>query len=78
MPNASISGLAAYFFTGDHARIWRVMERIGSGMVGIDTGAISNEVGPFGGIKQSGLGREGSRYGIDESLELKYACLAVA
>ncbi|MBF6992514.1 NAD-dependent succinate-semialdehyde dehydrogenase [Cupriavidus sp. IK-TO18] len=77
MANNSIFGLASYFFTRDHARIWRVMERLEAGMVGVNTGLISNEVGPFGGIKQSGLGREGSRYGIEEYLELKYACIAV-
>ncbi|PLR44574.1 aldehyde dehydrogenase family protein, partial [Chimaeribacter arupi] len=55
-------------------RQWRVSEALESGMVGINTGAISNEVAPFGGVKQSGLGREGSRYGLEEYLELKYLC----
>jgi len=68
-------GLAAYLYTRDMGRIWRVSEALEFGMVGINTGAISNEVGPFGGIKQSGLGREGSRYGIDEYLEMKYLCM---
>ncbi|WP_274585038.1 NAD-dependent succinate-semialdehyde dehydrogenase [Neisseria leonii] len=68
-------GLAAYCFTGDAARQWRVGEALEYGMVGINTGLISNEVAPFGGIKMSGLGREGSKYGIDEYLELKYLCL---
>lgn len=68
-------GLAAYFFTADAARQWRVGEALEYGMVGINTGLISNEVAPFGGIKRSGLGREGSRYGADEYLELKYLCI---
>ncbi len=68
-------GLASYFYSRDIGRIWRVAERLEYGMVGINTGIISNEVGPFGGVKQSGLGREGSKYGIDEYLELKYLCL---
>jgi len=67
-------GLAAYLFSRDAARIWRAAERIESGMVGINCGLISNEVAPFGGVKQSGLGREGSHYGIDEFLETKYLC----
>lgn len=73
--NDSEFGLAAYLFSRDHTRIWRVAEALEAGMVGVNTGAISNEVGPFGGIKQSGLGREGSKYGMDEYLELKYICL---
>ncbi|MBB1585035.1 NAD-dependent succinate-semialdehyde dehydrogenase [Serratia sp. OS31] len=75
--NDTIYGLAAYFYTRDAARIWRVSERLEYGMVGINTGLISNEVAPFGGVKQSGLGREGSVYGIDDYLELKYLCQAV-
>lgn len=71
-------GLAAYFFTADAARQWRVGEALEYGMVGINTGLISNEVAPFGGIKRSGLGREGSRYGADEYLELKYLCIDTA
>lgn len=68
-------GLASYFYSRDIARVWRVAEQLEYGMVGINTGLISNEVGPFGGVKQSGLGREGSKYGIDEYLELKYLCI---
>ena len=73
--NDSEFGLAAYLFTEDHRRIWRVSEALESGMVGVNTGLISNEVAPFGGVKQSGLGREGSRHGIEDYLELKYVCL---
>ena len=65
-------GLSAYFYTRDMARIWRVAEALESGMVGINEGILSTEVAPFGGVKQSGLGREGSKYGLDEYLELKY------
>ena len=68
-------GLAAYVYTSDTARQWRMGEALEYGMVGINTGLISNEVAPFGGIKQSGLGREGSKYGVDEYLEIKYLCL---
>lgn len=68
-------GLAAYVFTRHTARQWRIAEALEYGMVGINTGIISNEVAPFGGVKQSGLGREGSQYGIDEYLEIKYVCL---
>ena len=68
-------GLASYFYSRDASRMWRVAEQLEYGMVGINTGLISNEVGPFGGVKQSGLGREGSKYGIDEYLELKYICI---
>ncbi|MDW3682100.1 NAD-dependent succinate-semialdehyde dehydrogenase [Cupriavidus sp. CV2] len=75
MANDTESGLAAYFFSRDMARVWRVAEALEYGMVGINTGLISNEVAPFGGVKQSGLGREGSSYGIDEYLEMKYLCL---
>jgi succinate-semialdehyde dehydrogenase/glutarate-semialdehyde dehydrogenase len=69
--NASEFGLASYFYSRDVARCFRVAEAIESGMVGINTGAISSETVPFGGIKQSGLGREGSRHGLDEYTELK-------
>ncbi|MDP9107689.1 MAG: aldehyde dehydrogenase family protein, partial [Pseudomonadota bacterium] len=62
-------------YSRDIGRVWRVAEKLEFGMVGINTGLISNEVAPFGGIKQSGLGREGSRYGMDEYLELKYLCM---
>ena len=70
-------GLAAYLFTSNTARQWRVGEALEYGMVGINTGLISNEVAPFGGVKRSGLGREGSKYGADEYLELKYLCIDV-
>jgi len=72
--NASDFGLASYFYTRDAARIWRVAERLESGMVGINDGSLSNEMAPFGGIKQSGMGREGSRYGLDDYLNIKYLC----
>ncbi|WP_040976486.1 NAD-dependent succinate-semialdehyde dehydrogenase [Necropsobacter massiliensis] len=75
MANDTEFGLASYLFTQNIARIWRVSEALEYGIVGINEGIISNEVAPFGGIKESGLGREGSRYGIDEFLELKYLCL---
>ncbi|MGA4289282.1 NAD-dependent succinate-semialdehyde dehydrogenase [Ralstonia pseudosolanacearum] len=69
-------GLAAYFYTRDLSRAWRVSEALESGMVGVNTGLISTAEAPFGGVKQSGLGREGSKYGIDEYLEIKYVCMA--
>ena len=68
-------GLASYFYSRDIGRVWRVAEQLDYGMVGINTGLISNEVAPFGGVKQSGLGREGSKYGIDDYLEIKYLCI---
>lgn len=67
-------GLAAYFYTNDYARSWLVAENLEYGMVGINEGIISTEVAPFGGVKESGVGREGSRYGIDDYLEIKYIC----
>ncbi|CAD6560238.1 NAD-dependent succinate-semialdehyde dehydrogenase [Paraburkholderia sabiae] len=70
-------GLAAYFYSRDIARVWRVAEALEYGMVGVNTGLISNEVAPFGGVKQSGIGREGSHYGIDDYVVIKYLCLAV-
>ena len=76
LANDTEYGLAAYFFTRDIGRCWRVAEALEYGMVGINSGMISNEVAPFGGIKQSGLGREGSRYGIEEYLEIKYLAFA--
>jgi succinate-semialdehyde dehydrogenase / glutarate-semialdehyde dehydrogenase len=76
MANDTEFGLAAYFFSRDVGRIFRVAEDLEYGMVGINTGTMSNELAPFGGMKQSGVGREGSRYGIDEYLEMKYLCLA--
>ena len=75
MANDTEFGLAAYFYARDLGRVWRVGEGIESGMVGVNTGIISNEVAPFGGVKQSGIGREGSKYGIDEYLEIKYLCI---
>ena len=69
--NDTIFGLAAYFFTKDVSRIFRVSEALEYGMVVSNTGAYSSEVGPFGGVKASGLGREGSKYGIDEFMEIK-------
>ena len=77
MANDTEFGLAAYFYTRSAGRCWRVGEALEYGMVGINTGLISNEVAPFGGIKQSGLGREGSKYGIAEYLEIKYLCFDV-
>jgi succinate-semialdehyde dehydrogenase/glutarate-semialdehyde dehydrogenase len=75
MANDTEFGLASYFFTNDINRIWRVSEALEYGMVGVNEGVISNEVAPFGGVKESGLGREGSHYGIDDFLELKYICM---
>ncbi|MEO1603238.1 MAG: NAD-dependent succinate-semialdehyde dehydrogenase [Pseudomonadota bacterium] len=74
MANDTEFGLAGYFYAKDISRVWRVAERLETGMVGINTGLISTEVAPFGGVKQSGHGREGSRYGTDDYLELKYMC----
>jgi succinate-semialdehyde dehydrogenase/glutarate-semialdehyde dehydrogenase len=76
MANDTEFGLAAYFFSRDMGRIWRVAEGLEYGMVGINTGILSTAVAPFGGIKQSGIGREGSKYGMDEYLEIKYLCLS--
>ncbi|WP_138380381.1 NADP-dependent succinate-semialdehyde dehydrogenase [Luteithermobacter gelatinilyticus] len=75
MANDTEFGLAAYFYARDIGRVWRVAEALESGMVGINTGILSTEVAPFGGIKQSGIGREGSYYGIEEYVEIKYLCL---
>lgn len=77
MANDTIFGLAAYFYTRDFSRAVRVSEALEYGMVGHNTGLISNEVAPFGGVKQSGLGREGSKYGIEEYMEIKYICSAL-
>ena len=74
LANDTEFGLASYFCSRDIGRIWRVAEAIERGMVGINTGMVSTEVAPFGGVKQSGLGREGSHYGIDEFVEVKYLC----
>lgn len=76
MANDTEFGLAAYFYSRDIARAWRVAEALDYGMVGVNSGMISNEVAPFGGVKQSGLGREGSRHGIEEYLEMKYLAMA--
>ena len=75
--NDTIFGLASYFYASDLSRVWRVAEALEYGMVGINTGLISTEVAPFGGVKQSGIGREGSHHGIDEYLELKYLCFSI-
>ncbi|MFN7174430.1 MAG: aldehyde dehydrogenase family protein, partial [Thermaurantiacus tibetensis] len=75
--NATEYGLAAYFYARDLGRVWKVAEALEYGIVGVNTGIISNEVAPFGGVKESGLGREGSRYGLDEYLELKYLNIAL-
>jgi succinate-semialdehyde dehydrogenase/glutarate-semialdehyde dehydrogenase len=75
MANATEYGLAAYFYSRDVGRIWRVAEALEYGMVGVNTGIISTENAPFGGMKQSGIGREGSKYGLEEYLEVKYVCL---
>ena len=77
MANDSEFGLAGYFYAGNLARIWRVAEAMETGMVGINTGLISTEVAPFGGVKQSGLGREGSSHGIEDYLEIKYLCMGL-
>ena len=75
LANDTESGLAAYFYGRDIGRIWRVAEALEYGIVGINTGLISTEVAPFGGVKESGLGREGSKYGMEEFLEIKYLCM---
>jgi len=75
MANDTEFGLAAYFYSRDIGRIWRTAEAVEYGIVGINTGIISTEVAPFGGVKESGTGREGSKYGLDEFLEIKYLCM---
>jgi succinate-semialdehyde dehydrogenase/glutarate-semialdehyde dehydrogenase len=75
LANGTPFGLAAYFYSRDVARVFRVAEQLQYGMVGINTGLISTEVAPFGGMKESGIGREGSKYGINDYLEVKYWCL---
>ena len=77
LANATEYGLAGYFYARDLSRVWRVAEALEYGMVGVNVGLIANEVAPFGGVKQSGIGREGSRHGIDEYLEIKYVCLGL-
>lgn len=75
LANDTPYGLAAYFYARDIGRIWRVAEGLEYGMVGINTGLISTTVAPFGGVKESGIGREGSKYGIEAFVEVKYVCL---
>ena len=75
MANDTEFGLAAYFYSRDVGRVWRVSSALECGIIGINTGLISTAVAPFGGVKQSGVGREGSRYGINEYLEIKYLCM---
>ncbi len=77
MANDTEFGLAGYFYARDLGRVWRVAEALEYGIVGINTGIISTEVAPFGGVKQSGLGREGSKYGADDYLEIKYLCMGI-
>ncbi len=75
LANDTEFGLASYFYSRDIGRVWRVAEALESGIVGINTGIISTEVAPFGGVKESGVGREGSKYGIEDFLEIKYLCM---
>jgi succinate-semialdehyde dehydrogenase / glutarate-semialdehyde dehydrogenase len=75
LANSTEFGLAAYFYSRDNARVWRVAEALETGMVGINEGIISTEVAPFGGVKESGIGREGSKYGLEDYLEIKYLCI---
>ena len=75
LANDTEFGLASYFYARDLGRIFRVAEGLEYGMVAVNTGILSNETAPFGGVKQSGLGREGSKYGIEDYLEIKYVCL---
>jgi len=75
LANDTQFGLASYFYANDLARVWRVVEALEYGMVGVNTGLISTAEAPFGGVKMSGLGREGSKYGIEEFTEMKYVCL---
>jgi succinate-semialdehyde dehydrogenase/glutarate-semialdehyde dehydrogenase len=77
LANATPFGLAAYFYGRDISRVWRVAEALEYGIVGVNTGLISTEVAPFGGVKESGIGREGSRYGIEDYLSVKYVCLGI-
>ena len=75
LANDTTYGLASYFYAGDLGRIWRVSEGLEYGMIGINTGLISTELHPFGGVKESGIGREGSHHGLSEFLETKYLCM---
>ncbi len=76
LANDTEYGLAAYVYTRNLGRVWRIGEALEYGMVGINTGLVSNAVAPFGGVKESGNGREGSKYGVDDYLEIKYLCMA--
>jgi len=76
LANDTSAGLASYFYSRDVGRVWRVASALEFGMVGINTGLISNAMAPFGGVKESGLGREGSKYGIEEYLSIKYLCMS--
>ena len=76
LANDTEYGLAAYFYARDLGRVWRVAEALDYGMVGINEGLISTEVAPFGGMKASGTGREGSKYGLNDYLEIKYLCMS--
>ncbi|WP_260927701.1 NAD-dependent succinate-semialdehyde dehydrogenase [Novosphingobium sp. 9] len=78
LANDTEFGLASYFYARDLSRVWRVAEALEAGMVGINTGLISTEVAPFGGVKQSGLGREGSRHGLEDYMEIKYLCMGIS
>jgi succinate-semialdehyde dehydrogenase/glutarate-semialdehyde dehydrogenase len=75
MANDTEFGLAAYFYSRDIGRIYRVAEKLEYGIIGINEGIISNEMAPFGGVKESGSGREGSKYGLDDYLDIKYMCI---
>jgi succinate-semialdehyde dehydrogenase/glutarate-semialdehyde dehydrogenase len=75
MANDTEYGLASYLYSRDISRVWRIAEALEYGMVGINTGLISTAIAPFGGVKSSGIGREGSKYGIEEYLEIKYLCI---
>ncbi|MCY1463107.1 3-sulfolactaldehyde dehydrogenase [compost metagenome] len=77
LANATEFGLACYLYARDLGRVWRVSEALEYGMVGVNVGVLATEVAPFGGVKSSGLGREGSRYGIEDYVEIKYLCLGL-
>ena len=78
LANDTPYGLAAYFYSGGLGRVWRVSEGLEYGILGVNTGIISTEVAPFGGMKESGIGREGSKFGVEDWLETKYVCLGVS
>ena len=75
MANDTIFGLASYFYAKDLSRVYKVAEALEYGIVGVNEGIVSTEVAPFGGVKESGLGREGSKYGIEDFMEIKYICM---